>query len=450
MKPVTTFILVLAFAAASGCERESAPKETDVRAQLMERGAAPLEPLPEQDEARVELGRLLFFDKELSGNRDVSCASCHHPSLATIDALPLGVGTGGVGLGPDRKLGEHRDIIPRNAPDLFNRADPLFTTMFWNNRIEASETGVIISPAGGYLPKSARTMFAAQAMFPVIARDEMRGAFHDVDIEGEDNELAKFRGNQPLKIWKALMDRVLRFEGYQEAFKKAFPDVEGEELTFEHAALAMSAFQSSAFHLTDSPWDRYMGGDDEALDAKALEGARLFYAEFQCSDCHSGRLLTDQKPHNLGVPQIGPGVGNSAPLDLGRAIETGRAEDEFRFRTPPLRNVELTGPYMHNGAFAELEDAIRHHFDPETSYDQYDVSQLPEHLQSTHQDDAATRARVFATLDARVSTPREVSPEQVESLIAFLKSLTSPSARPEELESVIPDSVPSGHEVERL
>lgn len=322
--------------------------------------------------------------------------------------------------------------------------------MFWDNRIEATETGVITSPAGGYLPREARTMFAAQAMFPVTSRDEMRGAFHDSDINEEPNEIAPILGSQPRKVWAALMARVMKFEGYQKMFESAFPDVPAEELGFQHAAQAMAAFQADAFHLTDSPWDEYMRGDDDAIDEDALAGAQLFFGKAQCSSCHNGHLLTNQTTHNIGVPQIGPGKGNAAPLDIGRGAETGRKEDRFKFRTPPLRNVELTGPYMHNGAYASLEEVVRHHLAPRESYESYDASKLPPELQDLVHDSPEIIDDVFSTLDSQMANPADLTDQEVGQLIAFLRSLTSPSARREKLESVIPESVPSGHEVERF
>ncbi len=452
--PIVTLVVVLSL--FGGCKSESKapsreePESLSARDALVAAGAEALEPIDQQPEALVTLGRALFFDKELSGNRDVSCATCHHPSLATIDGKRLGVGTGGSGLGPKRKLGENRDIIPRNAPDLFNRADPGFRTMFWDNRIEATETGVITSPAGGYLPRDARTMFAAQAMFPVTARDEMRGAFHDETIDGKPNEIAKIIGSQPRKIWSALMDRIMKFEGYRELFARAFPDVPEAEIAFVHAARAMAAFQSDAFHLTDSDFDRYMQGEDDALSADALAGAELFFGKAQCSACHGGRLLTDQITHNIGVPQIGPGTGNAAPLDIGRGAETGKESDRFAFRTPPLRNVELTAPYMHNGAYDTLEEAVRHHLTPREHYENYDASELPPELEGLVHNSPEVIDEVFATLDSRMASPPSLDDQEVGQLVAFLKSLTSPSARPDKLEMIVPESVPSGHEVERL
>ena len=94
--------------------------------------------IPEIDSNKVELGRLLFFDKLLSGNKDVSCATCHHPQFASADGLPLSIGVGGTGLGNIRKMGVDRDRVPRNAPEIFNRGGEEWHTMFWDSRISGS------------------------------------------------------------------------------------------------------------------------------------------------------------------------------------------------------------------------------------------------------------------------------------------------------------------------
>ena len=149
---------------------------------------------------------------------------------------------------------------------------------------------------------------------------------------------------------------------YRDAFAQAYPDIAPEDIGFEHAARAIAIFEESAFSPRDSDWDRYVAGDDSALTNAAKRGATHFMSG-NCASCHSGSLLTDQEHHNLAVPQLGPGKDDSG-LDIGHALVSGEEADKFGFRTPPLRNVMLTGPYMHSGAFDSLVDAIQHHYDP--------------------------------------------------------------------------------------
>ena len=175
---------------------------------------------------------------------------------------------------------------------------------------------------------------------------------------------------------------------------------------------------------------------------KELSGNR----DISCATCHEGSLLTDQKAHNVCVPQIGPGRGDFAPRDVGRYAVTGDDADHYAFRTPPLRNVALTGPWMHDGAFTTLRGAVRHLLDPVTSLRSYDTGQLDPDLRATFQGDEETLEAMFETLDAEVRTPRSLSEGEVDDLIAFLEALTDSAAL--DLSADIPDSVPSGLPVE--
>jgi cytochrome c peroxidase len=414
-----------------------------LRAELEAAGISPLEVGPRAATAKAALGRLLFFDKELSGNRDISCASCHHPFLNTADGLAVSLGTGGQGLGATRVRGLQREFIPRNAPEIFNRGSAEWTTMFWDSRVSGSPETGFDTPAKELLPVGLENILAAQAMFPVTSRDEMRGSLGDLDVFGQPNELAPIADEDLPAIWDAIMQRLLVLPEYRDLFQQAFPEVLLEELGFQHAANAIAAFEIDACTLMDSPWDRYVAGNNSVLSEEAKRGALLFYGEADCARCHTGNLLTDQQHHNIGVPQIGPGKGEEAPLDFGRGRETGDPVDRFKFRTPPLRNVGLTGPWMHDGAFSTLRSAIEHHFkDPEVAIRDYDVSQLDPELQDTFQDDEETIAAMMETLDESLKNPREFTDEEVEQLLAFLEALTSPSVS--YLSDEIPAEVPSG------
>jgi cytochrome c peroxidase len=401
------------------------------------------EPAPEFTPELVSLGQALFFDRELSGNRDVSCATCHHPALGTGDALPLSIGVDGLGLGNTRKLGIENNFIARNAPEIFNRGDSHWFTMFWDNRVNISALyGGLETPAEDSMPEAINGVLAAQAMFPVTSNDEMRGEAGDKDVFGNNNEIAAFPGNDFDGIWQALMNRLLAIPEYESMFKAAYPGQPVNELGFEHAANAIAAFEIEAFTFTDSPWDRYLAGERYAMSDDAKRGAVLFYGQAGCNECHSGPLFTDQKPHNIGVPQLGPGKGESAPLDLGHFLESDDPVDRFGFRTPPLRNVTLTGPWMHNGAYDNLAEAVRHHLDPRVALLNYEEHNLPPEFQYTLLDDEATQYFVLTTLDPLLAEPIQLNANQFADLIAFLEALTSPSAR--DLSKIVPTSVPSG------
>ena len=151
--------------------------------------------------------------------------------------------------------------------------------------------------------------------------------------------------------------------------------------------------------------------------------------------------MTDQKAHNLGVPQFGPGKELDVPLDYGHIVESGNPEDLFAFRTPPLRNVTLTGPWMHNGAYDNLEDVIRHHLDPEASLLNYDLNQLPESLHPMFQDDEQVLKQISKTIDPKLKN-LHASEAEIQDLLAFLQALTDDSAEMGVTEA--PKRVPSG------
>lgn len=434
--------------------------DKELREALAANGVQPIEK-PTTSPAKVELGRMLFWDKIISGNRNISCATCHLPQAATADALPLSIGEGGADILEKRTPPKDEDgkpvFIARNATDIFNRGN--FVTMFWDGRVMERKDGKYIapvnspnpnvdiwSPAGVILPSNLESALAAQAMFPPTSAAEMRGDFHE-------NNLGKLKKWEWEKIWTGLIERLLSIEEYKVLFQKAYPDVPLEDLTFAHAANAIAAFEIDAFTLVDAPFDKYLQGDDDALDEKEKRGALLFYGKANCGNCHSGPLMTDQIFHNRIVPQIGPGKGRDIPTaggsdgtwDFGRGGVTGWTEFFYCFRTPPLRNVERTGPWMHDGAFTDLESVVRHELDPKTSAYEYDpYLHLPEKYAET--------CRLEQTVEiASTAKPEEIEPisltdEEVKELIVFLKSLTSPSV--DGLVRLVPSKVPSGLPVE--
>ncbi len=434
MKRIGFLVLLIVGLAACGADNDAQLDDLLQKANVFQ-----LDFGPAPDPDKVALGQALFFDKESSGNRDTSCATCHHPLLFTGDGLPLPVGTSGAGLGPTRVRGQGRGFIPRNAPEVFNRGAPEWRTMFWDGRIAIQDENSLITPAGTMSLNQIDNVTAAQAMFPPTAADEMRGQSGDKDVFGEPNELAQLDGEEA--IWEGLMARLLAIPGYTPLFQAAFPDAAVDELTFHDAANAIGAFEIAAFTFTDSPWDQYLAGDTSALSDEAKRGALLFYGEAGCARCHSGNLMTDQQYHNIGAPQFGPGKSEIG-VDDGRFLETNTPAHQFAFRTPPLRNVALTGPYMHNGAYDSLEAVVRHHLDVKAGLLNYDMSHLVPELQITYRGDAAMQEAILETLDPLMIASTSLTDTEVGQLVAFLHALTAPSAT--NLAHTLPDSVPSG------
>ena len=415
--------------------------DQELRASLGQWGTVPIGPMPAERAALVKLGQALFFDKILSGNRDISCGTCHEPVLTVGDGTALPVGTGGIGVAPHRTLGSGRTFVPRNSPTLLNIGLGHFY-VFWDGRVNGFGPDQFNTPAGTLLPPGLPNVLAAQALFPVTNRDEMRGKPGDRDVFGNPNELAAFRDDQVQEIWYALLQRLVAIPEYVQLFRAAFPTTPVQSFTFTHAAIAIAAFERSAMIRTGSPFDRYLAREDAALTTQQKRGGILFFGEAKCSLCHNGPFLGGNGFANVGVPQLGPGTGAAAPLDKGFGETFQTPFYAFAFRIAPLRNVELTAPYMHNGAYATLEAVLQHYSDVPRALQEYDATQLPEPLRATHHGDAATVAAVLATMDHRVPQPGRLTDADRSDLLAFLRALTDPAAR--DLVALVPMRVPSG------
>jgi cytochrome c peroxidase len=444
-------LLVLLAATAACGDGAVTPVETSpsldaqVRQALNGWAVVPILPPSAPDPALVDLGRSLFFDKILSGNRDVSCASCHNPSAASGDGLSLAVGTGALRAGATRTLGPGRQFTPRNAAPLFGASLRPFY-LFWDGRVsEFGGPSGFATPAGTALPSGLASVLAAQAMIPVTNRVEMRGDPGDVDVFGSANELALPADTQYVAIWGAIMRRVLAVSAYVQKFNAAYPSVPQGQLGFQHAANAIAAFEIATFAKTNSAFDRYLAHDDNALSVDAKRGALLFFGKARCSQCHNGPLIGGQQFASVAAPQLGPGTGKAAPLDAGRGDPSIVSQPQFPnffFRVPPLRNVELTAPYMHDGAYPTLEAVVRHYNNVDSAVKSYDVSQLDPSLRASYHGDATTINTLLSSLDGRLRQPLALTADELRQLVAFLKSLTDPGAR--ELNAAIPSSVPSG------
>jgi cytochrome c peroxidase len=406
-------------------------RSADLDRLFLRAGVVPLQATPAAPAPLVALGRALFFDKVLSGNHNIGCSTCHNPIYHTSDQLPLSIGTGGNRPGGGRQLGSG-EFTMRGAPDLFDRANPAWHALFWDGRVEVVG-GSLHSPAGAALPAGLSGPLAAQALFPLLARVEMRG-------QPGSNALAAYPDSDDADIWAAIMRRLDSLPGYDTLFAAAFPDVARSNRSIVQVGNAIAAFVGTTWTTGGSPFDRFLLGDTLALTDAARRGAALFFGRARCGDCHRGPLLTDQLYHNIGLPVLGPGL-NGGP-DIGRAAVTGRSEDRYAFRTPPLRNVGLTAPYMHNGVYHTLEDAVRHYINPGATLATFDTVALDPRLRSTLDRTPATLADIRATMDPKVLKPLALSATAVADLTAFLLALTDPASGI--LVRDIPATVPSG------
>ena len=396
----------------------------------------------ERADIRIGLGKQLFFDKILSGNLNISCATCHHPFAGTGDGLSLPVGEGANGTGVARNTGfgfdAVRERVPRNAPSIFNLGAREFTTLFHDGRIEPDiqSPGGIASPAGIQLPVGLDNALAVQAMFPVTSGTEMAGQPGENPIA---DAAASGRLSGPDGVWEQLAERLRGIDAY---VSKA------EDIRFFHAANAIAAFEAAAWRSDDSPFDRFLRGESSALSPVQKRGMRLFYGSAGCSGCHGGALQTDHSFHAIAMPQIGPGKGDgpSGREDFGRERVSGDPADRYRFRVPSLRNIALTAPYGHSGAYNTLDAVLYHHLNPLDALENYNLGEarLPHRpdfdvYDGYAMEDPSIRGAIAA---ANELPPLDLHAADIRALIEFLHALTDVSAL--DMRSDVPAFVPSG------
>jgi len=263
---------------------------------------------------KYELGRQLYFDPRLSGNGEVSCATCHNPDKGWSDGGKVSTGI-------------HGQTGNRSAPTVFNTA--YGKSMFWDGRSPSLE---------------------GQAQGPIINPIEMGMPKH-----------------------KNVVLRIREVPGYNEQFKKVF----GTKPTLDGIAKAIATFERVAALSGDSKYDKYVTGENDALSEDEKRGMVLFGLrlnpddEFEpkvelqkakCTLCHVGANFTNEEFHNLGIgwnesKQKHDDVGRWAPEPIGQKSDASLGA----FKTPTVRNAALTAPYMHDGSFATLEEVVDHY-----------------------------------------------------------------------------------------
>ncbi len=238
---------------------------------------------------RVQLGKVLFFDPRLSSSNWISCATCHNPGLGWSDGLATAIG-------------HDMHKLARATPTILNTGFNKF--QFWDGR--------------------ARTL-EEQAVGPIQAAGEM------------NQNMGK------------LIDELSAIDGYKVLFEAAYP---GEGISEETIGKALAAFQRTVV-TTESTFDLWVKGDENAISTAAKRGFELFEGKGRCVICHSGFNFNDNGFHNLGLKEAVP--------DMGRYNVRKVAILRGAFKTPTLRDVTLTAPYMHNGMYATLEEVIDHY-----------------------------------------------------------------------------------------
>ena len=403
------------------------------------------------DESEAKLGQLLFYDPILSGNKEVACATCHHPSLGTGDGLSLSLGDGGKGLGSKRiidyeNLPEQR--VPRNAQPLFNLGAKQFKTLFHDGRVQVdlSRPSGLRTPLEEEMVEGFSSIISAQTMFPVLSADEMAGHYS----ENEISEAVR-RGTLTGKggAWDLISKRVQAIPEYSDFFIDTYDHIEtAQDIKFTDISNAVAAFMEFEWRSDTSPFDDFLQGRlDLAISQE--KGMELFYGKANCSSCHAGALFTDHQFHATGQPQVGPGKAarfQSHSRDLGRFRVTGNIKDKYAFRTPSLRNVELTGPWGHAGAYSNLKAFVYAHLNPYLALYNYDKSNVTLTKYDANDWKIMDNANeVKAIADSITIKPVIISDGEVTDLLAFLGTLTDIKAQKGRLG--IPETVPSGLEI---
>jgi cytochrome c peroxidase len=274
--------------------------------------------------AQIALGDKLFNDKRLSVDDSVSCATCHEPKAGFVDHKPLSEGI-------------RKQRTQRNSPTILNAM--FAATQFWDGRAPTLE---------------------AQAKLPITNPIEMG-----------------------MKDAEAVTAKVRAIPEYADSFRKVF----GREANFDDLALAIASFERTQF-AGEAPFDRFINGDENAIDAAAKRGWAIFNGRGRCNTCHAGNavspLFSDMKFHNIGIaahkqdfPLLAREAasivdsGNQKQVDelaietkfseLGRFLVTKQRNDIGAFKTMTLRNIALTAPYMHDGSLATLWDVMDHY-----------------------------------------------------------------------------------------
>ncbi len=327
---------------------------------------------------KVELGRLLFYDPILSGQKDVACATCHHPEFGYAESLEISIGANGHGFGSNRVFADPNDVpfTKRNAHTVVNAAfngitadgtyDPAKAPMFWDLRSESLEK---------------------QALEPIKSFEEMRG--HPYQTEAAlDSAVARLRA----------------IAEYRQQFKTAFGT---ETITPVEVGKALAAFQRTLI-APNSRFDQYARGDKSALSELEKEGM-LAFVKSGCAECHRGPMFSDFKLHALGV------------ADNEKLAESDAGKDgRYAFRTPTLRNLRHTAPYMHSGKLPGLQQVLEF-------YEDLSGNQI------------ANPHVTPAMLDPLVAKKLRLEFRDIQAIIAFLDALND-----DDFDKRLPERVPSG------
>ena len=352
------------------------------------------------DPALATIGELLFENERLSFNSKISCKTCHLDEFSSTDGLPNAIGVGGDGKGRER-LNSEGVVVPRNVLPLWGRGIDGFDVLFWDGKVEKTPDGVV-SQFLSAAPSEDPLVVAAH--LPLV---EIREMVVDNNYVNDRFKL------ESVDAGYEMLDEIIRREQNTDVMNRlaAYFDVKNSDLDHSHVGEALAAHIRNKFQLRPTILNEFLSGDIN-LNEQQIQGGLLFYGKGRCVKCHKGPTFTDLKFHTIAFPQSGFGK-NGFGVDYGRYNVTDKASDLFRFRTPPLIEVENTAPYGHSGSLYSLSAAIVAHFDPLSLIDPSEMEPLK-------------RVSFFHTLQTANNTIRipYLDALEVQQLEEFLKTLS--------------------------
>ncbi len=437
-----------------------------VEASLEARLGRPLDP------AKVELGRLLFFDNVLGLHDDNSCAGCHSPAFGFGDSQPMAIGVDNNGVvGPGRAGPRNQRRSPLVANTEF------YPALMWTARFVALSGDPFDNSAGFQFPApeeiitSTQTLLQAQGSLPSTDLVEMAGFtgiienpgpfgpahYQFDDGHGQALPAPDDTGFHNFPIQDAVDARLNAIDEYLDLFGAAFnggTPLPPGGITIDMRREAIAEFQMS-LPGADAPIDRFARGDHSAMTKKQKRGALLFFGKAGCVSCHavageSNEMFSDFQLHRIGGPQVFPlfgvGLGNvifdgpGQNEDFGVEQTTGDPSLRYMFRTAPLRNLAVATAFFHNGAFGSLEAAIEHHLDVSGSAMGYDPAKndLPADLFV-----GPIEPVLAAGIDPLLADPIPLTRKELKELTAFVAGALL-DERVLDFCELVPESVPSG------
>lgn len=356
---------------------------------------------PSINEKLIATGKTLFKSKALSLNGNIACQTCHLDEFGSADGIPNAVAVGGEGKGAERVMGRG-GIVPRNTLPFWGRGGKGFDVFFWDGKVDFSDGKV--SQFGDAVPSDDPLVTAVHLpvaeIREMLAENKMVLANKTESVEGARH------------LYAAVMDQLRANEPDAVGALANAYSINSADVNFEHVATSLASFIRDRFRLRDTRFHRFVF-EGESLNEDELRGAQLFYGKGKCANCHSGAYLSDLRFHAVPLPQIGFGK-NGFGVDYGRFNVTHNPDDLYKFRTPPLFNVEKTAPYGHSGSVATMREAILFHFDPLRGIDSSKMTALDRHEYFK---------RLAASADSTILTGY-LDDQEVNALVAFLKTLS--------------------------